>query len=97
VHCLHLDDRADMAGDMSWIIIDQKKKNPVLYRVVRRQSIQKSSDHSHQVIDQTCSDQGPACMNFQHGPCLVSQIHPKFHYKKEDFPSHQNIGTCTEY
>jgi hypothetical protein len=74
-----------MAGDMSWIIIDQKKKNPVLYRVVRRQSIQKSSDHSHQVIDQTCSDQGPACMNFQQGPCLVSQIHPKFHYKKR-FP-----------
>jgi hypothetical protein len=27
---------------------------------------------------------------------LVPQIHPKFHYKKEDSPSHQNTGTYIE-
>jgi hypothetical protein len=28
---------------------------------------------------------------------LISQISQSFHYKKEDSPSHQNIGTCMEY
>jgi hypothetical protein len=31
------------------------------------------------------------------GPGLDIQIHPKFHYKKEDSSSHQNIGTYMEY
>ena len=29
--------------------------------------------------------------------CLVSQFFLKIHYEKEDFPSHQNAGTCMEY
>jgi hypothetical protein len=29
--------------------------------------------------------------------CLDLKFSLKFHYKKEDFPSHQNIGTCMEY
>jgi hypothetical protein len=29
--------------------------------------------------------------------CLDPKYFPKFHYKKEDSPSHQNVGTCMEY
>jgi hypothetical protein len=30
-------------------------------------------------------------------PCLIPPILPKFHYQKEDFPSHQNVGKYMEY
>jgi hypothetical protein len=30
-------------------------------------------------------------------PCLDAKFFPKFHYEKEDSPSHQNVGTCMEY
>jgi hypothetical protein len=29
--------------------------------------------------------------------CLDPKFSPKFHYKKEDFSSHQNIGKYMEY
>jgi hypothetical protein len=33
----------------------------------------------------------------QRRPCLDPKYFPKFYYKKEDSPSHQNAGTCMEY
>jgi hypothetical protein len=38
----------------------------------------------------------PPCL-FVIRPCLDHKFSPKFHYEKENSPSHQNAGTYMEY
>jgi hypothetical protein len=37
------------------------------------------------------------CIQSRYAPLFSSPVLTKFHYKKKDFPSHQNIGKCMKY